>query len=63
MIDHPAYQKIKFILFDNGCKIPWDNETDPPSVTRPFADRIYMKDWNDSRGKLPEFESDPLRID
>ena len=22
-----------------------------------------MKDWNDSRGKSPEFEGDPLRID
>ena len=35
---------------------------DSPSVTRPPIDRIYMKDWDDSRGELPEFKGDPSRI-
>ena len=63
MIDHPAYNRIGFALFENACKIPWDNEIDPPSVTRPPSDRIFMKYWHKSRGVLPEFIGDPLRID
>jgi hypothetical protein len=62
MVDHIGYKRLRFLLFENDCKIPWDNETSPPSVTRPPIDRIYMKDWDDSRGKLPEFKGDPSRI-
>ena len=63
MVDHINYKQLKFLLFENACKIPWDNETDPPSVTRPPSDRIFMRDWDDSRGKLPEFKGDPSRIE
>ncbi len=62
MVDHIGYKRLRFLLFENACKIPWDNETSPPSVTRPPIDRIYMKDWDDSRGELPEFKGDPSRI-
>ena len=62
IIDHPGYKQLCFLLFENACKIPWDRETDPPSVTRPPIDRIYMKDWDDYRGKLPEFKGNPSRI-
>ena len=63
IIDHPGYKQLSFLLFENACKIPWDNETDPPSVTRPPSDRIFMRDWDGSRGELPEFKGDPSRID
>ena len=63
IIDHPGYKQLSFLLFENACKIPWDNETDPPSVTRPPSDRIFMWDWYGSRGELPEFKGDPSRID
>jgi len=63
IIDHPGYKQLSFLLFENACKIPWDNETDPPSVMRPPSDRIFMRDWDGSRGELPEFKGDPSRID
>jgi hypothetical protein len=63
VVDHTSYNGLEFMLFENACKIPWDNETDPPSVTRPPSDRIFMRDWDDSRGELPEFGGDPSRID
>lgn len=63
IIDHPGYKKLQFLLFENACRIPWDNEIDPPSVTRPPTDRIFMKDWDDSRGELPDFLGDQSRID
>jgi len=63
IIDHPGYKQLCFLLFENACKIPWDNETAPPSVTRPPSDRIFMRDWDGSRGELPEFKGDPSRID
>ena len=63
IIDHPGYKQLRFLMFENACKIPWDNETDPPSVTRPPSDRVFMRDWDDSRGELPEFKGDPSRID
>ena len=62
MVDHIGYKQLRFLLFENACKIPWDSETAPPSVTRPPVDRIYMKDWDDSRGELTEFKGDPSRI-
>ena len=63
MIDHPGYKQLRFGLYENTCSISWDNDSEPPSITRPPSDRIFMKDWNASRGKLPEFSGDPLRID
>ena len=63
IIDHPGYKQLSFLLSENACKIPSDNETDPPSVTRPPSDRIFMRDWDGSRGELPEFKWDPSRID
>ena len=63
MVDHIGYKRLRFLLFENACKIPWDNETAPPSVTRPPSDRIFMRDWDGSRGELPEFKGDPSRID
>ena len=50
-------------LFENACRIPWDNETDLPSVTGPPSGRVFMRDWDESRGELPEFKGDPSRID
>ena len=63
IIDHPSNKQFSFLLFENACKIPWVNQTDPPSVTGLFADRIFMSDWDDLRGELLEFKGDPLRID
>ena len=62
LIDHPSYKGIQFLLFENACKIPWDNDLDPPTVTRLPSDRIFMKDWDGSRGELPEFIGDPERV-
>ena len=32
LIDHPNYKGIQFLLFENACKIPWDNNLDPPTA-------------------------------
>ena len=50
IIDHPEYNQVIFNLFEYSCKIDGDEDKNPPSKTHPAVSRIFMKDWNDSRG-------------
>ena len=51
-----------FMLFEEVCKIQWDYPSKSPKITRPAESRIFVKDFNKSRGKIPEFKGDPVRI-
>ena len=62
LIDHPNYKRIQFLLFENACKIPWDNEVDPPTVTGLPSARLFTKHGIGSRGERPEFIGDPERV-
>jgi len=62
MVDHPFYNEVMFMLFEEACKIQWDEMLKSPYETRPAESRIFAKDFEASRGKLPKFNGDPERI-
>ena len=62
MVDHPFYNEVMFMLFEEACKIQWDEMLKSPYETRPAESRIFAKDFEASRGKLPNFNGDPERI-
>ena len=62
MIDHPNYNGVMFMLFEEGCRIQRDEMQKSPYETRPAEAMIFIKDFDASRGKLPEFNGDPERI-
>ena len=62
MVDHPGYHGVMFMLFEEACRIQDDDPDVPPTKTRPAESRIYFKDFDTSRGKLPEFGGDPSRV-
>ena len=62
MIDHPGYNGVMFMLFEEACRIQDDDPDVPSTKTRPAESRIYFKDFDTSRGKLPEFGGDPSRV-
>ena len=62
MVDHPSYNGVMFMLFEESCRIQWDDMQKSPSETRPAESRIYTNDFDISRGKLPEFNGDPEQI-
>ena len=62
MIDHPAYSGVMFMLFEEACRVQWDDPDVPPTKTRPAESRIYLKDFETPRGELPEFGRDPARV-
>ena len=50
------------MLFEEACMIQCDEMLKSPYETRPAESRIYAKDFEASRGKLPAFNGDPERI-
>lgn len=62
MVDNPAYNGVMFMLFEEACRIQWDDMQMSPYETRPAESRIFVKDFETSRGKLPEFNGDLERI-
>ena len=62
MVDHPFYNGVMFMLFEEACKVQWDDLVKSPSLTRPAESRIFVKDFESSRGKMPEFKGDQSRI-
>ena len=50
------------MLFEEACRIQWDEMQKSPYETRPAESRVFVKDFEASRGKLPEFHGDPERI-
>ena len=62
MVDHPGYNDVMFMLFEEACRIQDDDPDVPPTKTRPAESRIYFEDFDTSRGKLPEFGGDPGRV-
>ena len=62
MIDNPSYNRVMFMLFEEAYRIQWDEMQKSPYETWPSEPRIFVKDFEASRGKLPEFNGDPDRI-
>ncbi len=62
MVDHPFYNGVMFMLFEEACKIQWDSLVKSPNLTRPAESRIFVNDFGESRGKIPEFKGDQERI-
>ena len=62
MVDHPGYNSVMFMLFEEACMIQDDDPDVPPTKIRLAESRIYFKDFDTSRGKLPEFGGDPSRV-
>ena len=62
MVDHPYYSGVMFMLFEDACRVQQDEPDVPPTKTRPAESRIYLKDFDASRGTLPEFRGDPARV-
>ena len=62
MVDHSAYSGVMFMLFEEACRVQEDDPDVPPTKTRPAESRIYLKDFDTSRGELPEFQGDPSRV-
>jgi hypothetical protein len=62
MVDNPAYNGVMFMLFEEACRIQRNDIQISPYKTRPAESRIFVKDIEASRGKLPEFNGDPYRI-
>ena len=62
MVDHSAYSGVMFMLFEEACRVQEDDPDVPPTKTRPAEARIYLKDFDPSRGALPEFRGDPARV-
>ena len=55
MVDHPYYSGVMFMLFEDACRVQQDEPDVPPTKTHPAESRIYLKDFDTSRGTLPEF--------
>ena len=51
-----------FLLSEEACRIQWDEMQKSPFQTRPAESRIFVKDFEAFRGKLPEFNGDLERI-
>ena len=62
MLINPTYNGVMFMLLEEACRIHWDEMQKSPYEIRPAESRIYVKDFEASRGKLPEFNGDPERI-
>ena len=62
MVDHPFYNRVMFMLFEDACKVQWDDFDKSPNITRPAESRIFVKDFEISRGKMPEFKGNQNRI-
>jgi hypothetical protein len=62
MVDHPYYSGVMFMLFEDACRVQQDEPDVSPTKTRPAESRIYLKDFDTSRGTLPEFRGDPTRV-
>jgi len=62
LVDNPAYNGVMFMLFEEACRIQWDDMQISPYETRPAESRIFVKDFETSSGKLPEFNGDQDRI-
>ena len=62
LVDYPSYNGVMFMLFEEACKVQWDDTENPPSKTRPAESRIFLQDFDPSRGVLHEFGGDPSRI-
>ena len=62
MVDHPFYNKVMFMLFEEACKIQMGQFEKSPYETRPAESRIFVKDYDSSRGKMPKFVGDQSRI-
>ena len=59
MVDHPGYNGVMFMLFEEACRIQDYDPDVPTAKSRPAESRIYFKDFDSFRGKLPEFGGDP----
>ena len=62
MVDHPFYNGVMFMLFEEGCMIQWDEMLKSPYETRPAESRIFVKDFESARGNPPKFHGDPKKI-
>ena len=62
MVDNPAYNGVMFMLFEEACRIKWDDMQISPYETRPAESRIFVKDFEASRGKLPYFNGNSDRM-
>ena len=47
------------MLFEEICRIQWDEMQKSPYQTLPAESRVFVKDFEASLGKLPEFNGDP----
>ena len=55
MVDYPGYSGVMFMLFEEACRVQEDDPDVPPTKTRPAESRIFLKDFDTSRGELPGF--------
>jgi len=62
MVDHPFYNKVMFMLFEEACMIQMEEFEKSHYETRPAESRIYVKDFESSRGVMPKFVGDQSRI-
>ena len=62
MVDYPGYSGVMFMLFEEACRGQEDAPDVPPTKTRPAESRIFLKDFDTSRGEIPEFKGDPARV-
>ena len=62
MLINPTYNGVMFMLLEEACRIHWDEMQKSPYEIRPAESRIYAKDFEACRGKLPAFNGDPERI-
>ena len=62
MVDYPGYSGVMFMLFEEACRVQEDDPDVPPKKTRPAESRIFLKDFDTSRGELPEFQGDHARV-
>jgi len=62
MVDHPFYNGVMFMLFEEACIVQWDDLEKSPNLTRPAESRVFLNDFEVSRGKAPEFKGDQERI-
>ena len=62
MLINPTYNGVMFMLLEEACRIHWDEMQKSSYEIRPAESRIYAKDFEAPRGKLPAFDGDPERI-
>ena len=49
MLINPTYNGVMFMLFEEACRIQWDEMQKSPYETSPAESRIFVKDFEASR--------------